>query len=61
MRNDTITDWSKLDGEPVKNGLKCPECGAPLLDVSPNMIYTSLPAQKRTGCTKCKYMGFRRI
>lgn len=55
----TITQL--FDEDPKLNGLKCPVCKSPLLDSSPNMIFTSMPAQKAVNCTKCNYKGYRRL
>lgn len=47
--------------EPRLNGLSCPECGAELLDSSPQYTLLSFPAQKKVHCSKCDYKGFRTV
>ena len=44
---------------PCPNGIACPDCGAELLDLKPNEIFTSNPPQKKIGCPKCSYVGYR--
>ena len=45
--------------KPIKNGIACPSCGNELLDSSPIVTLTSIPAQKNTHCDKCDYVGYR--
>ena len=43
---------------PIKNGIKCPECGEELWDTKPNVTLTSMPVQKNIHCD-CGYKGYR--
>lgn len=51
---------ARYGGYPERNGQKCPDCGSELWDTTPNVILTSMPAQKNTHCD-CGYKGYRRI
>jgi predicted RNA-binding Zn-ribbon protein involved in translation (DUF1610 family) len=42
-----------------KNGIACPDCGAELVDPSPNITLTSNPPMKATKCLACGYKGYR--
>ncbi len=48
-----------LLNSPKPNGIACPKCGKELLDLTPNMILTSMPPQKTIICRKCGYKGTR--
>lgn len=51
-----------MNNDPRPNGVACPECGAELLDSSPNQTLTSYPPQKNVHCPhtrKCGYRGYR--
>ena len=48
-----------LGNEPRPNGIACPTCGSELLDLNPMETFTSNPPQKKIGCPKCSYVGYR--
>ena len=48
-----------LTSEPRPNGISCPNCGDELVDTQPMMTLTSNPPQKKIGCLKCNYSGYR--
>ena len=47
------------DNAPRPNGIACPDCGAELLDTSPDRMLMSKPPQKNVHCPACCYRGFR--
>jgi len=46
-------------GEPILNGIACPECGAELYDSDPCGTLLSYPPKKDVHCSKCDYKGYR--
>jgi ribosomal protein S27AE len=57
--NASNMQWAMMDNSPKPNGIACPKCGEELLDSHPNVILTSMPAQKNVHCSKCDYVGYR--
>lgn len=46
-------------GQPVKNGIACPQCGTELLDTNPRMVLTSSPPKKDVHCPACHFNSYR--
>lgn len=59
--NQSVSDVTYVREEPKLNGLHCPDCGAQLMDTTPNTTYTSHPAQMKIQCSNCVYEGWRFI
>lgn len=54
-----IRQMAAMTNGPRPNGIACPKCGEELLDTTPNITLTSMPAQKNVNCSKCDYVGYR--
>jgi hypothetical protein len=45
--------------KPIPNGIACPECGAELVDSTPDQALLTHPIQYRIHCPSCGYSGTR--
>lgn len=64
----SLKDWDNMVrsgvadpmlNQPRPNGISCPKCGHELVDITPNLILLTHPAQKAIRCRKCGWSGKR--
>lgn len=58
-RSGMYPSYNNRYGQPIKNGIACPNCGEELLDSSPHMTLASMPPKKAIKCNNCNYTGYR--
>ena len=57
--NEQMRLTRRFPDEPVLNGIECPDCGAELLDSTPDIVIASTPHKYNIHCASCAYRGYR--